>query len=62
MATKRTSKSADSKALSAPGTDLKETEVRTKAEQLYRDRIAKGIPGTPEEDWFKAEQILKEVR
>lgn len=36
-----------------------EDEIRKKAEEIYRERIAKGEYGTAEDDWQKAEKILK---
>jgi hypothetical protein len=36
-----------------------EEEIRKKAEEIYHDRIARGEYGTPEDDWHKAEKILK---
>ncbi len=39
-----------------------ELEIRVKAEELYRERIAKNIPGTQESDWLKAEKILKGLK
>jgi len=35
-----------------------EDEIRKKAEEIYQKRISKGISGTPEEDWLKAEALL----
>ena len=39
-----------------------ELEIRVKAEELYRERIANNIPGTQESDWLKAEKILKGLK
>lgn len=39
-----------------------ELEIRVKAEELYKERIAKNIPGTQESDWLKAEKILKGLK
>jgi hypothetical protein len=39
-----------------------ESEIRVKAEELYRERTAKNIPGTQESDWLKAEKILKGLK
>jgi len=39
-----------------------ELEIRVKAEELYRERIAKNIPGTQESDWLKAEKIIKGLK
>lgn len=36
-----------------------EDEIRKKAEEIYRERIARGEYGTAEDDWTKAENILK---
>ncbi len=36
-----------------------EEEIRRKAEEIYHDRIAKGIHGTAEDDWHQAEKLLK---
>ena len=36
-----------------------EDQIRKKAEEIYHERIARGIYGTPEDDWHKAEQLLK---
>ena len=39
-----------------------EVEIRKEAEKIYHDRIANGIHGTSEEDWHKAEKMLKAGR
>ena len=36
-----------------------EEEIRAKAKEIYHERIAHGEHGTPENDWHKAEQLLK---
>jgi len=51
---KRTPKTVKA-ASSLPG----ENEIRLKAQELYNKRIARGISGTAEEDWLKAEKLLK---
>jgi hypothetical protein len=38
-----------------PGDD----EIRQKAQEIYNDRISRGEAGTPEEDWLKAEKLLR---
>jgi hypothetical protein len=38
---------------------LTEDDIRAKAQEIYNDRISKGLSGTSEEDWLKAEQQLK---
>jgi hypothetical protein len=42
-------------AKSAPAED----QIRKKAEEIYFERIARGEHGTAEDDWHKAEQLLK---
>ncbi len=39
-----------------------ENDIRVKAEELYRERIAKNIPGTEEGDWLAAEKMLKGLK
>lgn len=39
-----------------------EDEIRMKAEEIYHERIARGEFGTAEDDWHKAEVILKGTR
>jgi hypothetical protein len=34
-------------------------EIRKKAEEIYLDRISRGEPGSAEDDWLKAEEVLK---
>jgi len=36
-----------------------ENDIRIKAQEIYNDRIFSGVHGTPEEDWLKAERLLK---
>ena len=36
-----------------------EEQIRRKAEEIYHERIARGEHGTPEDDWHKAEALLK---
>jgi hypothetical protein len=38
-----------------------EEDIRRKAEELYHERIARGEYGTAEDDWLKAEAILKDT-
>lgn len=33
-------------------------QIKKLAETIYQERTEKGVYGTPEDDWFKAEQIL----
>jgi len=39
-----------------------EAEIRKKAEEIYKERVAKNIPGTQECDWLKAEKLLKGLK
>jgi hypothetical protein len=36
-----------------------ENEIRIKAQEIYHERIFKGEPGSAEDDWMKAERLLK---
>ena len=36
-----------------------ENDIRAKAQELYHDRISRGEHGTPEDDWLRAEKILR---
>lgn len=36
-----------------------EEQIRKKAEEIYHERIARGEYGTAEDDWHKAETLLK---
>jgi len=38
---------------------LSEADIRKKAEEIYHERMKKGLHGTPEEDWHNAEALLK---
>jgi hypothetical protein len=40
---------------SIPGVD----EIRLKAQEIYNDRLVRGEQGTAEDDWLKAEKLLK---
>jgi len=39
---------------------ITEEDIRKRAEKIYNNRIAKGIPGSPETDWLQAEKELNE--
>jgi len=76
MAAKRTPKPTTGAAKKSPGAKKTgqqplaaerkpaptEEEVRRKADEIYHDRIAKGIYGTAEDDWHQAENLLKNAR
>jgi hypothetical protein len=36
-----------------------EEEIREKAKEIYNERIARGEHGTKEDDWIKAEELLR---
>ena len=36
-----------------------ENEIRIKAQEIYHERIFRGEQGTAEDDWLKAERLLK---
>lgn len=36
-----------------------EEEIREKAKEIYHERIARGEHGTAEDDWLKAEKLLR---
>ncbi|MGC9471889.1 MAG: hypothetical protein ACP5D1_10120 [Bacteroidales bacterium] len=76
MATKRVSKTTGREAKKSPTAKKTgqqpravarkpaptEEEIRRKAEEIYHDRVAKGIYGTAEDDWHQAEKQLKNAR
>lgn len=37
-----------------------ESRIAVRAFEIYQKREAKGIDGTPEQDWQKAEKLIKE--
>ena len=71
MGTSKTKAVSKTKKTSAPGKTVKskkveskksipgEEEIREKAKEIYFERISRGEYGTPESDWIKAEQLLK---
>ncbi len=38
-----------------------EEEIRERALEIYNQRIERGEQGTPENDWFEAENFLRET-
>jgi hypothetical protein len=54
-----TGKPVRRKKVSAPKSAPTEEQIRKKAEEIYYDRIARGEYGTAEDDWRKAERLLK---
>lgn len=57
--TSGTSKAVKSKNVSTSKFEPGEAEIREKAKEIYLQRIARGENGTPLDDWFKAEDLLK---
>jgi hypothetical protein len=57
------SKNPTVKAKSSPAATKKknitENDIRKRAEKIYHERIARGIPGSSESDWLQAEKELK---
>lgn len=55
------SKKSPAKASPASGKKKKVTvdDIRKRAEKIYNERVAKGIPGSSESDWLQAEKELK---
>ena len=45
-----------------PKPEPTEEQIRKKAEEIYFERIARGEYGTAEEDWHKAERLLKGIK
>ncbi|MCX6254071.1 MAG: hypothetical protein NTV31_06280 [Bacteroidia bacterium] len=52
-------KAVKSKKVTASKSGPSEEEIRLKAKEIYHDRIARGVHGTAEDDWIKAEQFFK---
>jgi hypothetical protein len=57
--TSETKKAVKSKKVSTSKSEPGEAEIREKAKEIYHQRIAHGEHGTPLDDWFKAEELLK---
>ncbi len=57
-----TGKTSGSKKVTARKTDPTEEQIRKKAEEIYHERMARGEHGTPEDDWHKAEKLLKDSK
>ena len=52
-------KAVRTKKVKAVDTVYSEDEIRRKAQEIFAERSARGEHGTPEEDWHKAERLLK---
>lgn len=57
--TSGTSKVVKKKKVSTSKSEPGEAEIREKAKEIYHQRIAHGEHGTPLDDWFKAEDLLR---
>ena len=55
-----TGKAVTGKKVTAIKLGPSEDEIRAKAKEIYHERIARGEHGTAENDWHKAEQLLKD--
>ena len=53
---------AKAKSTRAPKKTITEDDIRSKAQELYYDRIARGEHATAEEDWLKAESLLRKKK
>jgi len=51
-------KEVKSKRVTAIKSGPSEEEVREKAKEIYNERVARGVHGTAEEDWLKAENFF----
>jgi hypothetical protein len=60
--TSATVKKGGTKKVTTRKTQPTEEEIRMKAEEIYHERIARGEYGTAEDDWHKAETLLKGTR
>jgi hypothetical protein len=57
--TSETAKPGRSKKVTTKKSGPTEEEIREKAKEIYHERIARREHGTAEDDWLKAEQLLK---
>ena len=53
------SKAAKTRKMSANTMIPGENEIRIKAMEIYTERISRGEHGTAEEDWLRAENLLR---
>lgn len=54
-----TKKPATTRKPATKKTSVSEEDIRKKAEEIYYERVARGEHGSPEDDWAKAEKLLK---
>jgi hypothetical protein len=57
--TSKVGKAVKSKKVTTSKTVLNEEEIRKKANEIYQQRISSGVNGTAEDDWHKAEELLR---
>jgi hypothetical protein len=57
--TSETKKAVKSKKVLTSKSEPGEAEIRDKAKEIYKQRIERGEHGTPLDDWYKAEELLK---
>jgi hypothetical protein len=48
-----------SKKVTASKSKSSEEKIREKAKEIYHERIVRGEHGTAEDDWLKAEELLR---
>ncbi len=56
-----TSKTVKARKASSGKAEPTEDQIRLKAEELYYERISSGVWGTADDDWQKAEKILRDL-
>jgi len=59
---KKTGAKSGSKKVTALKTGPTEEQIRKKAEEIYHERMTRGEHGTSEDDWHKAESLLKDPK
>ena len=50
---------AKTRSVRTPKKAITEDDIRAKAQEIYNDRIARGVHATADEDWLKAESQLR---
>jgi hypothetical protein len=61
-ASKKPAVKAKANPVSAKKKNITEDDIRKRAEKIYNNRVAKGIPGDSESDWLQAEKELKDLK
>lgn len=62
VSVKKTAKSTKAEEVATKRHMPTQDEIRAKAKQIYEQRIAHGVSGTPEGDWIKAEDYFKNLK